>query len=85
METLMAVAARIEILMASVGIGLLITTIALRGMFRAVRGAGAGAPRAAIVRPDSARQATLKTGAGSGEFALAPVRAGHGQLSLRAR
>jgi hypothetical protein len=69
METLMAVAAKIEILMASIAVGLLITTIALRGMFRAVRPAGAGA---------------VKTGAGSGELALARVRAGHGQVSLRA-
>jgi hypothetical protein len=70
METLMAVAAKIEILMASIAVGLLITTIALRGMFRAVRPAGAGA---------------VKTGTGSGELALARVRAGHGQVSLRAR
>ena len=70
METLMAVAAKIEILMASIAVGLLITTIALRGMFRAVRPAGAGA---------------VKSGAGSGELARARVRAGHGQVSLRAR
>lgn len=80
METLMAVAMKIEILMASIAVALLMTTIALRGMFRAVRAAGAGAPRAV-----TARQGALKRGAGSGEFALVPVRAGHGQVSLRAR
>ncbi|HLW97669.1 MAG TPA: hypothetical protein VKR82_03410 [Candidatus Acidoferrales bacterium] len=80
METLMAVAAKIEVLMASIAVALLITTIALRGMFRAVRAAGAGAQLAV-----AARQNALKARTGRQEFALAPVRAGHRQISLRAR
>ncbi len=77
METLMAVAARIEILLASVGVGLLMTTIALRGMFRAVRGAGAGVKGTTAKRPVDGRQFALKSSTGNGEFALARVRAGH--------
>jgi len=80
METLMAVAAKIEILMASIAVALLITTIALRGMFRAVRAAGAAAPQAV-----AAHQNALQACTGSQEFALAPARAGQRQVSLRAR
>ncbi len=80
METLMAVAAKIEILMASIAVALLITTVALRGMFRAVRAAGAGAPQAVRARQDALQACT-----GRQEMTLAPVRAGQGQVSLSAR
>ena len=75
METLMAVAARIEILMASVAVGLLITTIALRGMFRAV--GAIGAPKVWNGRPVEARRIALKAGTNNRQLALARVRSGH--------
>lgn len=80
MNTLMAVAAKIEILMASMAVALLMTTIALRGMFRAVRSAGAGAPQAVAVD-----QKAVRARMGSRGFAAVPVSAGQRQVSLRAR
>jgi len=73
METFMAGAAGVEILLASVILAVLMAVWAMRGMFWLMQGAG----RPAAVRD---RVATVR-----GNLVLARVRAPQGRLSLQTR
>jgi hypothetical protein len=77
MEAIVTAAANIEIFLATLAIAALLARLSLRGLFRLMRDAGAGA----------GRHFTVQHGAGPahGSLSLASARAGNGQGRMPVR